>query len=100
MRNSESLDYSDLPERFTEDIKKEYFAKATKKCKTLIILMVKEAGNLGGHDCPNSQKFFHFKADGEMWKSSSYPFIHKITVNCAKLRAEMFSNGTIKNFKK
>ena len=88
MWNSGCLDFSELPNILPKDVKAEYFAKGTEKCKILGNLMVEEVENLDDHGFPKTRDLADLEADGEMWICSSYPFRHKNTLQCAERKAK------------
>ena len=50
--NSRCLNYNELPSILRRDVKAEYFAKRTEKCKILYNVLDKEVGNLDDHGRP------------------------------------------------
>ena len=53
--NSGQLDYSELLKILPRNVRGDYFAKRTKKCKILADLIDKELENLVNHGCPKVQ---------------------------------------------
>ena len=76
--NSGCLDYSEFPNIVPSDVKSEYFAGTTAKCKILDRLLGKEVENMDDHRCPKSRDLF----DEEMWICSNYTSRHKTTLHC------------------
>ena len=70
--NSESSDYSGLPNDLPKDKKAEHLAKVTEKGKILGNLMDKEVLKLDDHCCPEVQEIIDPQAGREMLTCSSY----------------------------
>ena len=68
--NSERLDYSELRNILSRDIKGDIFAKGTEKCTIHPSSIYNTLENLDDHGCPKFQDLI----DEEMWICSSYPF--------------------------
>ena len=86
--NSGRLDYSELPNFLLRDLKREYVAKGTERCKLQASLMDKEKPNLDDHGCVSVQDL----VEVEMWSCSRYPFRHKTTLHCLDRKAKLFGN--------
>ena len=93
--NSGRLHYSELPNILPRDIKGEFFAKRTEKCKILASLMDKEVETLDDHGCPKVQDL----VDEEIRICSRYPFRRKTTLHCAERKAKMFGNCIMHHLK-
>ena len=64
----------------------EQFAKQTRNCNIIGILVDEDVENLEDHGCPKPQDL----VGEELWICSSYPFKHKITLHYAEHQAELF----------
>ena len=91
MWNQERLNYSDLRDFFPKNVKGEYFAESTEKCKIIGIYLNKEVENLEDYGCPKVRELADPEADEENRICSSYPFRQKITFYSAKLKTKVLS---------
>ena len=91
MWNSGNLDYSELPNCLSKNMKAEVFAKGSEKCKTFSNLFGKEVKNLDGHGCPKFKNVMvNPKTEEKTWICTNYPFRHKSTHHCAERKAKVF----------
>ena len=95
--NSGHLDYSEIPNILTSDVKGEFFAKRIENCKILGSLMDKNVKNMDDHSCSKFQE--PVETDKRKWICPSYPFRHKTTLHRAERKTKLFSGWTKQHLK-
>ena len=93
--NKGPLAYSELHNILPSDVKGEYFAQRTEKCRILGSLVGNEMENLNNHGCTEVQDL----VDEEKWICSSYPFRHKTTIHCAECKEKLFGKLIMQHLK-
>ena len=93
--NSVCFGYSELSNVLPRDIKCEFFAKGTEKCKIFDSLLDKFVEIFNDHGRPKIESV----VDEKMWFCSSYPFRHKTTLHCSERQVKLFGKGLMQHLR-
>ena len=75
------------------------FAKGTRNCKSLHILMSKEKEKMDDPGCPKNLDLIDPKADEELLSCLSDPVKHKTTLHCAQCKANYLGDWSMQHLK-
>ena len=84
------LDYRELPNIFSGDVKGYYFEERTETRKNLGNFLGKEVENMNDHRCLKIRDL----VDEEIWICSGYPIKNNIPFHCAERKAKLHNNWT------